>query len=145
MVTVSESTTIRQPLTKVFPVVADPYRQLEWDRKNFYKVELLTPGGLKQNACYRADVKGMGTIEYVFAEYVPNSYFIHHSNIKFGRGVHRWQFEEVPEGTRLTQTMMIEPKGIFRLLAPVMKGTMRKRVQEINSEINQYLSNLIEA
>ena len=141
MVTVSESITIPRPLDKVFPVVADPFQQLEWDPQNFFKVELVTPGGLKQGARYRADVKGMGTIEYVFAEYVPNNYFIHHSEIKFGRGVHRWQFEAVPEGTRLTQTLMIEPKGIFHLLIPVMKGTMRKRVREINTEIHRFLIN----
>jgi hypothetical protein len=103
------------------------------------RIEPVTLGGLRRGARYRGDFKGFGTVEYEFVEYEPDRRFAHHTRMKFGEMHHRCEFEAVPNGTRLTQSMQVEPKGIGRLMAPFMKGMFSKRFREIALEIGQYL------
>ena len=139
MITVSESSIIPHPPAMTFAVAADPYKQLEWDPGTLKRVEQVTPGGLGRGARYRGDFTGFGTVEYEFAEYEPDRRFAHHTRMKFGEMHHRFEFEAVPTGARLTQSMQVEPSGMGKLMAPFMKGMFSKRLREIATEIGQYL------
>jgi hypothetical protein len=79
-------------------------------------------------------------MEYAFAEYEPGQRFAHHVVTGMGEINHIFEFDAVPEGTRLTQSMIVQPKGIFKLLTPVMKRMMTKRMQTIGSEIQAYFT-----
>lgn len=49
-----------------------------------------------------------------------------------------YKFEEVPEGTRVTQTSTVTGKGFFRILIPLMGFFMRKsNCQALQKELNQ--------
>ncbi len=49
-----------------------------------------------------------------------------------------YEFEEVPEGTRVTQTSTVTGKGFFRILIPVMGLLMRNSSrQALQEELNQ--------
>src|ERR671922_264308 len=109
MITFSESSIIRRPVAEVFATAADPFKQLEWDPGTLKRVEQVTPGGLGRGARYRGDFKGFGVVEYEFAEYEPDRRFAHHTLMKFGDMSHRFELEAVHGGTRLTQSMEIEP------------------------------------
>jgi hypothetical protein len=139
MITVSGSTILLYPPAAVFAIAADPYKQLEWDPGTLKRVEPVTLGTLGRGARYRGDFKGFGTVEYEFAEYEPDRRFAHHTRMKFGEMHHRFEFEAVPAGTRLTQSMQVEPSGMGKLMAPFMKGMFSKRLREIATEIGQYL------
>jgi hypothetical protein len=52
---------------------------------------------------------------------------------------HVFEFEAVPEGTRLTQSITVEPKGFWGLLTPLMKTMMKNRMRVVASEIKAYL------
>ena len=52
---------------------------------------------------------------------------------------HIFEFEAVPEGTRLTQSILVEPKGMGKLMAPFMRVMLRKRLREIATELGHYL------
>jgi hypothetical protein len=52
---------------------------------------------------------------------------------------HLFEFEALPEGTRLTQSIVAEPRGMGKLMAPIMKVMMGRRLRVINSELRQYL------
>ena len=45
----------------------------------------------------------------------------------------------MPEGTRLTQLITVEPKGFLALMAPMLKTMMKNRMRVIASEIQAYL------
>jgi hypothetical protein len=139
MITISESSIIPHPLAEVFAIAADPFKQLEWDPGTLKRVEQVTPGGLGRGSRFRGDFKGYGVVEYEFAEYEPDRRFAHHTVMKFGEMHHRFEFEAASDGTRLTQSIRVEPKGIGKLMAPLMKGMFSKRLREIATEIGQYL------
>ena len=139
MINISETTTFRHAPAEVFAAAADPKTQLEWDQGYLKQVEKLSPGPLGRGARYRGDFKGFGVLEYDFAEFEPGRKFAHYSKMKMGEMRHTFQFEAVPEGTRLTQTIVMQPKGIGRLMAPFMRGMMGKRLVEIGTKLHGYL------
>jgi Polyketide cyclase / dehydrase and lipid transport len=141
MLTVSEQITIARPPAEIFPLAADPLIQLEWDAGTLKRVEKLNPGPLAQGARYRGEAKGFGRFEYEFVEYDPPLRFAHHASVAIGDIRHTFAFEAVPDGTRLTQSIQFTPKGIGRLLRPLMPFVLRRRLRQVNTEINRYLIN----
>jgi hypothetical protein len=139
MFKVSESAIIERPPAEVFDIAADPYKQLEWDTGTLKRVEKLSPGPLGRGARYRGSFKGFGEVEYEFPEYEPGRRFAHHAVMKMGDMQHIFEFEAVPEGTRLTQSILVEPKGMGKLMAPFMRVMLRKRLREIAIELGHYL------
>jgi hypothetical protein len=141
MLRVSESVIITHAPLEIFDIAADPHAQLKWDPATLKHVEKLTPGPLAQGARYRGQFKGFGVVEYEFVEYQSGKRFAHHAVMNIGDMQHIFEFEAVPEGTRLTQTLLVEPKGIGKLLAPLMSMMLRRRIRTINTEIGGYVTN----
>jgi hypothetical protein len=138
MIEVSDSVVIARDPDDVFDIAADPERQLEWDAQT-KSVEKLTPAPLGPGARYRVTVKGFGVIEYEFPEFDRPVWFSHRAHVKVGEMYHTFEFEPVPEGTRLTQAIRAEPRGIGRLLRPLMPAMLRKLVRTINAELKLHL------
>ena len=136
---VSESAVIDHPPAEVFEVAADPYEQLRWDPGTLKSVEKLTPGPLGRGSRYRGEFKGFGTVEYEYDEFEPGRRFAHRTTMKLGDVLHTFEFEEVPEGTRLRQSIVAEPRGMGKLMAPIMKVMLGRRLRMIDSELRQYL------
>lgn len=139
MIRVTDSILLHHSPSDVFDIVADPYHQLQWDAATLQSVEQLTPGPLAQGARYRAKFRGLGSAEYEFAEYEPGRRFAHRGTNLFGSIYHLFEFELVPEGTRLTQTSTLTPRGIGRIIAPFLRGQLRNRLRTMNVEISEYL------
>lgn len=137
---VREVALVRAPVHAVFAAAADPHRQLEWDAKTLRNVEQLTPGPLTAGARFRGSFKGFGTVEYEFAEYEPPRRFAHVARIPAGRMTHRFTFEPVDGGTRLTQVGALEPNALGRVIAPIMRSMFAKRFRVIASELDGYVT-----
>ena len=137
---VREVALVRAPVDAVFAAAADPQRQLEWDAKTLRSVEQLTPGPLTTGARFRGSFKGFGTVEYEFAEYEPPRRFAHLARIPAGRMTHRFTFEPVEGGTRLTQVGALEPNTLGRVFGPVMRSMFAKRFRAIASELDAYVT-----
>ncbi len=140
MLRISESVIIARAPQEIFDIAADPQVQLKWDSATLKQVEKLTPGPLAQGARYRGQFTGFGVVEYEFGEYESGKRFAHHAVMKIGDMQHIFEFEAVPEGTRLTQTLLVEPKGIGKLLAPIMPMMLRRRLRTINTELKGYVT-----
>jgi hypothetical protein len=136
---ISESSIMERPPAEVSEVAADPFEQLNWDSGTLKSVEKLTPGPLGRGSRYRGEFKGFGTVVYEYDEFEPGRRFTHHTLMKIAEVRHLFEFEAVSEGTQLTQSIVAEPKGMGKLMAPIMKVMMRRRLRVINSELRQYL------
>lgn len=138
MIEVSDSVVIAREPADAFDVAADPERQLEWDPQTL-SVEKLTPGPLGRGARYRVEVKRLGVVEYEFPEFDRPVRFAHRGPVKVGEMYHTFELEPVPGGTRLTQAIRAEPRGIGRLLRPVMAPMLRKLLRTLNAELKEHL------
>jgi len=142
MVRVSESVIIARAPQEIFDIAADPHEQLKWDPETLKQVKKLTPGPLAQGARYRGEFKGFGVVEYEFVTYEPGVRFAHHAAMNIGDMQHIFEFEAVPNGTRLTQTLLVEPKGMGKLLALIMPVMFKRRLRTINMELTGYMASL---
>jgi uncharacterized protein YndB with AHSA1/START domain len=139
MFEVAETVTIKHPRQQLFDIAADPESQLRWDPGTLRRVEKLTPGPLRAGARYRGRFKGLGTVEYEFAEYEPGRRFSHDSRMPaMGHLRHLFEFETVDGGTRLKQTIRVDPSGVGRVIAPLMKPMLRRRMRLIDAELTVY-------
>jgi len=140
MIRVVESVVIARPVETVFDAAAHPQTQLAWDPGTLKHVEPLTPAPLGLGARYRGRFKGMGTVEYEFAEFDRPRRFAHLARMPFGTIRHGFSFESVPDGTILTQEGVVEPTLLGRLLAPLMRRMLAKRFRTIGRELQTYLA-----
>jgi len=140
MAHVSGSIEIDRPPAEAFAAAADPFNQLEWDPESFRAVEKLDPGPLGRGSRYRASVKGFGVVEYSFAEYEVGARFAHHAEMPIGGIGHTFAFEPAGAGTRLTQAMDVEPRGLGRLFAPLMPILLGRRIRQINTKLRDHLA-----
>jgi uncharacterized protein YndB with AHSA1/START domain len=124
---------------RTFQVAADPETQLRWDAGTLQSVEKLTPGPLGKGSRYRGRFKGMGTVEYEFAEYDAPRRFAHRTRVPFGVMNHRLTFEPAAEGTRLTQEGWLEPNLIGRVIAPIANRLLSRRLPLVARELQDYL------
>ena len=137
---VTETAVIPRPAPEVFAAAADPMVQLKWDPATLKRVESLSGGPVQKGARYRGEFKGFGRVEYEYSEYDPPRTFQHLAKIKAGSMRHTFRFEEVPDGTRLTQEGRLEPNLLGRLMSPMLKAGLRKRFRTIAAELTDYLT-----
>jgi ligand-binding SRPBCC domain-containing protein len=138
MFEVAESVTIAWPADRLFGVAVDPQVQLEWDAAALPRVEKLTEGPLGVGARYRGSLKRLGTVDFEYVEYEPGRRFSHNAQMRLGRFRHTFDFEPVDDGTRLTQRIQMEPVGIARLMAPLLRPVLRRRIRMIDDELRRY-------
>lgn len=140
MVSVSDSIVLDRSPAELFAIVADPQSQLIWDAESLKQVEALTPGPLGKGSRYRGTFSGLGVVEYEYAEYEPPTRFAHRSIVRMGEIYHTFEFEPLPEGTRLTHTSTLRARGLWRLLAPMMRRVMQNRLRAMSIAIRDYLA-----
>ena len=75
-----------------------------------------------------------------FRMYEAGKRFAHHAMMNMGDMQHIFEFEAIPEGTRLTQTLIVEPKGMGKLLALIMPIMLKRRLRMINTELKGYVT-----
>jgi uncharacterized protein YndB with AHSA1/START domain len=138
MFEVSESVTINTPAERLFGIAADPEVQLRWDAGTLRRVEKLSDGPLGAGARYRGAFKGFGTVDYEFAEYDPGRRFSHDARLPIGRMHHVFEFEPDGAATRLTQRIQVSPGGFGRVVAPLMRPMLRRRIRQIDKELKQF-------
>ncbi len=136
---IEEEAVLPHPLPLVFAAAADPFKQLEWDPLTLRRVEQLTVGPLGPGARFRGTFRGLGVVEYEFAEYEVDRRFVHRSRIPMGEMLHTFAFEAVPEGTRLTQVGELEANLMGRVGSPVMRRTLQHRFRSTAARIDRYL------
>ncbi len=139
MLSVTHSSLLPWPREEIFPVAADPERQLEWDAGTLKRVEKISPGPLGEGARYRGTFKGFGELEYDFVAYLPPAEFTHATTMRMGRMRHTFRFEPEPGGTRLTQIGRLAPNLLGRLMTPLIRLMLRRRFKRIAEELVAYL------
>ncbi len=136
---VEEEAVLPHPLPLVFATAADPFKQLEWDPVTLRRVEQLSDGPLGPGARYRGTFKGLGVVEYEYAEYEVDRRFAHRSRIPMGVMLNTFSFEAVAEGTRLTQVGELEANLMGKVGSPVMRRMLQHRFVSIAAGIDRHL------
>jgi uncharacterized protein YndB with AHSA1/START domain len=136
---ISHAIDIARKPEEVFAVASDPASQLKWQPERLRGLEALTGSPPRKGARYRGNYKGMGWMEFEFAEFEPPRRFVHKSRVMGTDLYHVWELRPNNGGTTLEQQMSGEPRGLFRLILPLMRGSMKKQLASINEALKRHL------
>jgi len=139
MPSVSDEISINGTGEAVFAALADPEVQVGYDR-DFRSVEKLTQGPIGKGTRFRGDFKGMGKVEYEYAEFEPIRLIEHAVKWPFGAVRHRFDFQPSGDGTRLAQAITLRPNLLGRLLWPLLlRDLVGRRLRTVNRLVKAYV------
>ena len=136
-----ESITIHRPVNAVFDFVLDGTNSPLW-RPGVVDIQRVPgkPSGV--GAVYKQGLKGPGgrRIEgdYEIVECQPNELIKFQVTAGPARPIGTYRFEAVGDATRVTFMLHYEPKGLARLMDPMITRTMRSEVATL-SNLKAYL------
>lgn len=143
MKTFQSSITVHCPIEEVFAAVADLSSHSQW-RDGLLQARITSPGPVGQNATYAYQIKSMGrTIdtEGKVVTYSPPTVYAWEATSGPFPMAGRTVCESVPEGTRITETMEVEPGGFFKLAEPVLFRQQQERMEKDLMRLKGLLEN----
>ena len=135
------SITIDRPISTVFDFVLDGMNGPLW-RPSVADVERVagTPSGV--GAVYKQGLKGPGgrriAGDYKITECTPNELIAFQVIAGPARPTGTYRFEAAGSGTRITFILHYDPKGLGRLMNPVINRTMQGEVATL-ANLKSYL------
>jgi uncharacterized protein YndB with AHSA1/START domain len=141
MVNVEVTTEIDRPVHDVFDFVQNEANMPAWD-SDLIKAERTSPGPMGLGSTFHLDIKPFmgateGTGEVV--GYEPDKKI--ELQFRMGRmDPHIWHmFEPTAHGTKFSRRVQISPKGVLKLMTPMMGRMMTKRNQQYLSKLKLLL------
>lgn len=132
---------IHRPVHEVFDFVADERNEPRYNPR-IRRAEKLSPGPIGRGTRFRAEAVTLGrttgmTIQYATYERpgrVASSIHMPAADIA---GTLR--FDPVPDGTRMSWSWDVSPRGLYRLLTPVIARVGRRQEQENWGGLKRFL------
>ena len=136
-----ESITINRPVGDVFDFVLDGTKNPLW-RPAVVDIQRVPGRPLNVGAVFKQGLKGPGGRridgDYEIVECQPNELIKFQVITGPARPTGTYRFELLGNSTRVTFTLHLEPKGLTRLLSPMITSTMRGEVATL-SNLKAYL------
>ena len=132
---------IHRPVHEVFDFVADERNEPRYNPR-ICRAEKLSPGPIGPGTRFRAKAVTLGrttgmTIEYTAYERPRRLASSIHMPAADITGVLR--FDPVPTGTRMGWSWVVRPRGLYRLLTPVIARVGRRQEQENWGGLKRFL------
>jgi uncharacterized membrane protein len=139
-----ESITINRPADEVFNFVLDGTKNLLW-RPAVIDIQQVPGKELGVGSVFKQGLKGPGGRridgDYEIVECRPNELIAFQVIAGPARPTGTYRFETVGNATRVTFILHFEPKGLAKLMDPMIASTMRSEVATL-SNLKAYLENL---
>lgn len=136
-----ESITINRPTNAVFDFVLDGTKNPLW-RPAVLDIERVPGKPSGAGAVFKQGLKGPGGRridgDYEIVECQPNELITFQVITGPARPTGAYRFESVGNATRVTFSLHLEPKGLTRLLSPMITSTMKGEVATL-SNLKAYL------
>jgi uncharacterized membrane protein len=141
MIPIEGEIVINRPLDEVFDFVADARNEPLYNPR-MLRAEKLTPGPIGLGTRFRDEIKSMGrpaeiTIEIIGYErprQLTDSIRMSTMDIRGGL-----TFDPVPAGTRMRWSWELMPRGVFRLLTPMVARIGRRQEQRIWGDLKRVM------
>lgn len=133
------SQTIRRPVDEVFDTVIRLDEFPKWSPRN-PRAKKLTSGEIGEGTRFEMGIKGFGKITNELREFERNKRVMVAPLTKMLEGGHRWLFTDLGKReTRIDHELEMEPKGLFKLMKPMLRANGKKTVEETADALKQYL------
>lgn len=123
----------------IFDQWTDGRRFPTWKPETAREVQLLTSEPVGLGSRFRGTYKGVGEVEWEIVEYQPPRRVTTLAHTKFGDLRHTIVLEPAGGTTQVTQIGQTRPRGVMRLLSPVMAASIKKGFQSDVETLSRYL------
>lgn len=134
---------IHKPVTEVFSFIADGLNNTTW-RPGLVSIELFSGQAGAEGATYKQILKGPGgrTIDgdYIITKIRPNVELSFAVIAGPARPVGSYYFEPIATGTKIRFVLDSQPKGMMKLMGPMISKTMQSEVSQL-AKLKQVLEN----
>jgi uncharacterized protein YndB with AHSA1/START domain len=131
--------TIKRPVDEVFTAAVQLDQFPKWSPRNPW-AKKLTPGEIGEGTQFEMGIKGFGKVKNELREFKRNKRVIVVPLINMFDGGHRWIFTDLGDGTtRIDHELDMRPKGLFKLMTPMMRANGKKTVRETAEALQRHL------
>ena len=131
MIQIEQSIVVKHPIEEVFAFAAHPKNNPKWWR-GVVEDQLLTTEPIQQGTRFREVAKEpWGTIEHVaeVTVYEPPRQMAYKAVSGPLPTAVTQTLDPVASGTRVTLTVHVQPRGLLKLLQPLLRRTLRQTLQ----------------
>jgi uncharacterized protein YndB with AHSA1/START domain len=143
MATLESSIIINRPIAEVFTAVTDFAGHPQW-RGGLQKAEVTLPGPLRAGSTYLYDLRVMGrdinTTGEVVSHEPPTVYAWKATSGPFPLSG-QVRCEPAAGGTRVTETVEVEPGGFFKLAQPLLVRQQQSQMEKDLKKLKELLEN----
>jgi hypothetical protein len=129
---------IKRPVDEVFNTVIDAGNFAAWN-PTIRNSRQLTPGSPKDGSRFEWELRGFGKVGQELAEFDRNRRVRIVPDMKSLSGGHRFTFTDLGDGTRVDHELEMEPRGLFRLMAPIMRIAGRRNLRATAAALQRHL------
>lgn len=130
MPTTTLSQTIEAPADEVFAVVSDVAAYADWN-PTITGSRLLSDGEVANGTRLEFVIKRMGAQEMAVTNFEAGRSIRFEQRSGMMEGGHRFTLSEEGGGTRVDHELMMRPKGLFRLMSPLMSMMAKRNLRKI--------------
>jgi uncharacterized protein YndB with AHSA1/START domain len=145
VITAAQDVTIARSQPEVFDYVVDTNNLLDWNSAALSCEKTANPDQIGRGSQFHGSFKGYGEVDIEITEFERPNRFTMVSATKAGRFSHTISLTRTPGGTRLEQGASLEPKGLSRLMAPIVGGMIRRQLRRDNARLKQVLESAMGA
>ncbi len=130
--------TIDRPLVDVFAVVSAPGSYADWNPA-ISASRPLDDGAASVGARFEWTLAGFGEHIVQVAEYEENSRILLAPQSSMFGGGHLFVLTERDAGTRIDHTLHMNPRGIWKLMTPIMGMMDRRNLKKTTNALKAHL------
>ena len=138
MIDVTETVHIDRPPEEVWDYFTDISHDPEWSPMT-KRSEKTSDGPLGVGTTFLVDRKQSGPTTMEYVEYARPSRWVLRGSAKPASFTYSAGLAASAGGTELTSRMLLEPRGMYALMTPFMKGFVSKQLREVHSSLKRKL------
>ena len=129
MPTIALSQSIAEPAAEVFAVVSDVAAYAQWN-PTIAGARLLSDGAVGDGTPFEFRIKRMGRQALEVTNFEAGRSIRLEPRSGMMDGGHRFTLSEEGGGTRVDHELVMQPKGVLRLLGPLMAMVARRKLRQ---------------
>jgi hypothetical protein len=138
MAVLRHSQEINRPVSDVFAVVIDAGAFASWN-PTIAESRRLDSGQITNGSTFEWKLRGFGWVRQHLEEFEPDTRVRIVPEMKSLGGGHRFTLTDLGGRTRVDHELEMIPKGVFKLMAPMMSRTGRKNLTATAEALQRHL------
>ena len=139
MALITRTQIIDRPVDDVFDTVIDAGNYASWN-PTITASRRMDEGEIGDGSRFEWKLRGFGKITNELREFERNKRVMVAPLTNMLDGGHRWLFTDLGNGeTRIDHELELDPKGVFRLLKPMLRANGKKTVRETAAALKTHL------